>query len=214
MSIPNIGEMCTDKHYLVLQSTDTLQCLTSIDEDELDKILVGEEASIEIEALDKTVTGYVTRISNTANYSSSGSTFDVTVEFQNDGDILLGMTAKCEIILEKVEDIIAVPKEAINEERDKKYVTVKQENGEAKQVEIETGIENDAYIEVTSGVSEGDIVLIEESTSQQANQTQMPQGRGSMQGGGEEGFSRDFSASPPSDIEGSGEERKMEKPGN
>lgn len=214
MSIPNAGEMCTDKHYLVLQATDTLQCLTSIDEDELDKISVGEEASIEIEALDKTVTGYVTKISNTANYSSSGSTFDVTVEFKNDGEILLGMSAKCEIILEKAEDVIAIPKEAVNEERDKKYVTVKQEDGETKQVEIETGIENDAYLEVTSGLSEGDIVLIEESTNEQSNQTQMPQGRGGLQRGGEEGVSRDFSGSPPSDIEGGGEERKMEKPEN
>lgn len=211
MSIPNSGEMCTDKNYLVLQATDTLQCLTSIDEDELDSILVGQEASIKIEALNKTITGYVTKISNTANYSSSGSTFDVTVEFQNDGEILLGMSANCEIILEKAENVIAVPKEAVQEERDKKYVTIKQEDGEAKQVEIETGIENDAFVEVTSGLEEGQIVLIEENSNEQTTKTM--QGRGGMQGGEGE-FSRDLSGSPPSDMQGGMEERKMERPEN
>ncbi len=216
MSLPDTGEMCTDKHYLVLQATDTLQCSTSIDEDELDSISVGQEATIEIEALDKELTGYVVSISNTADYSSSGSTFEVTVEFQNDGEILLGMSVKCEIILEKAENAIAVPIEAVTEEMGVKYVTVKQENGETLEVQVETGIENDAYIEITSGLEEGEIVLIEETTSdEQASPNQMTQGREGteMQRGGE-GFSESFEGSPPSDVSGGGGDQQMGMPGD
>lgn len=76
-----------------------------------------------------------------------------------------GMSAKCEVILEKAENVIAVAKEAVTEERTGKYVTVKTENNETTQVQIETGIENDAFVEVTSGLNEGDIVIIEEQES-------------------------------------------------
>ena len=161
MSLPGTGEECTNKHYIVIQSIDTLQMTIKIDEEDLSKISVGQEASIEIEALNKTVTGHVTNISNTATYSSSGSKFNVTVEFENDGEILLGMSAKCSVILEKVEDVIAVPVEAVQESNNRSYVIIKDLQGNTKATYVETGIENDAYIEIKSGLNEGDIVLIE-----------------------------------------------------
>ena len=139
-----------------------------VDEEDLSKISVGQEANITIEALEKTVTGYVTNVGNTATYSSSGSKFSVTVEFENDGTILLGMSAKCEVILEKAENVIAIPEEAVQENGDQSYVIVKDSNGNTSNVQIETGIENDAYIEVKSGLNEGDTVLIEESENDNA----------------------------------------------
>lgn len=174
LSIPNSGEICTNKHYITLQSTDTLQISLNVDESELDTIYIGQEARIEVDVLSNNViTGYVTNISNTATYSSSGSTFKATVEFQNDeNNVLLGMSAKCSIVLEKAENAIAVAKEAVKEKSGSKYVTVKLNNGETKDVTIETGIENDAYVEVKSGLNEGDIVLIEESTSKQTTNMQ------------------------------------------
>ncbi len=165
ISVPNEGEVCTDKHYIVIKSTNTLSISSSIDEDELSKISVGQEAEITIEALNKTVTGYVTKIDNTGTYSSSGSKFGVTVTFENDGNILLGMTAKCSIILEKAENVIAVAKEAISTSNGKSYVKLKDSNGNIQQTEIKIGISNDAYTEVKSGLNEGDIVYIEKSTS-------------------------------------------------
>lgn len=189
VSLPNSGEVCTNKHYITIQSTDTLEMTMQVEESELDTVYVGQEARIEIEALEnKVITGYVTNINNTATYSSSGSKFKITVGFENDGEVLLGMSAKCSIILEKSENAIAVAKEAVQEDRNKKYVVVKDENGRTQEIEIETGIENDAYIEVKSGLSEGEIVLIEEtetnnSQSGMREQMQMDGGKGEFQGG-------------------------------
>ena len=188
MSLPESEEVCTNRHYITIQSTSTLQMSLKIEEDEIDKVYLGQEAIIEVDVLEDDLTGYVTNISNTANYSSSGSTFAVTVEFQNDGNVLLGMSAKCSVVLEKAEDVIAVAKEAVQETNNSKYVTVKTENG-TEDVQIETGIENDAYIEVKNGLEVGDIVIIEEeesSNSQNRNgRTQgMDRDSSGMQGGG------------------------------
>lgn len=188
-SLPDSGEVCTNKHYITIQSTHTLEMSMQVDEDELDTVYVGQEARIEVEALEnKTITGYVTNIDNTATYSSSGSKFKITVGFENDGEILLGMSAKCSIILEKAENSIAVAKEAVKEDKNKKYVIVKNQNEQMHEVEIVTGIENDAYIEVKSGLSEGEIVLIEETETTNSQrgmreQMQMDGGKGEFQGG-------------------------------
>lgn len=65
----------------------------------------------------------------------------------------------------KAENVIAVAKEAVSTSNGKSYVKLKESNGNIKQTEITTGISNDAYTEVKSGLNEGDIVYIEKSIS-------------------------------------------------
>ncbi len=189
-SLPDSNEMCTNKHYITIQSTDSLKMSLEIDESELDTIHVGQEARIEVDTLqDKTITGYVTNINNTATYSSSGSTFGVDVEFKNDGDILLGMSADCSIILEKAEDVIAVAKEAITDQNGQKSVEVKLSDGTTKTVNVETGISNDAYTEIKSGLDEGEIVIINEEAQSTQNKIMQKQNR---QGEFSQNFDKEF----------------------
>ena len=66
-----------------------------IDETKVNSIKIGQEATVEIESYeDKKIKGYITKISSTA----SNGKFTVTVEFENDGGIFLGMTAKVTIL--------------------------------------------------------------------------------------------------------------------
>ena len=46
----------------------------------------------------KKYTESIIKIDSVGNYSSSGTTFSVTVEFENDGNIKIGMTATACII--------------------------------------------------------------------------------------------------------------------
>lgn len=94
INIPDKEKQCTNEHYIEISSINSLQVQFRIDETKVDSIKLGQEATIEIGAYeDKTLKGYVTNISSTA---SSGR-FTVTVEFENDGEILLGMTANVTI---------------------------------------------------------------------------------------------------------------------
>lgn len=207
ISVPDSGSVCTNKHYIMIQSTNTLEMTMQVEEDKLNTVYVGQEAIIEVEVLENlTIIGYVTNISNTASYSSSGSKFEITVGFENNGEILLGMSAKCSIVLEKSEDAIAVAKEAVQEEITQKYVNVKDANGQVIQVEIETGIENDAYIEVKSGLEEGDIVLIEENESESTTngmpgRMRMNNRQNGFQGGGSSNGNQRMEMSYGSDMQ-------------
>ena len=158
-----MGAIFTSKHSITVTGTDTLKTTLTVDEDDLDTVYVGQEAQITISALDgKVYTGYVTNVSTTATYSSNGSKFTVTVEFENDGEILIGMTGKTEVILEKAENVVVVPVEAVETKNKISYVTVVNKNGTTNEVQVETGISNDAYIEIKSGLSVGDVVQITE----------------------------------------------------
>lgn len=98
INLPNEGEQCTNEHYIEIMSTNQLSMEFYIDETEINKIYIGQEAIIKISALEnKEYIGYVTNISSTAKNGS----FLVTVQFTNDGDISIGMTGKCSIELER-----------------------------------------------------------------------------------------------------------------
>ena len=200
INVPEESEQCTNNHYIEVSSTETLTISTTVDEDDINVVSVGQEVEITIPAIDKTYTGYITSIGETATYSSNGSTFNATITFVNDGDVKIGMTAEYEIVLEKAENALVVPIEAVEEENGTKYVVVVKDDGTTENVTVETGISNDAYIEITSGLSEGDIVQVEESTSSSSAGggmmnmgSDMQQAGGDMQGGGDmEGGSPDM----------------------
>lgn len=178
LNIPNISEKCENSHYITISSTDTLNMTISIDEDEINKISIGQEAQIETNVnSDNNYTGYVTNISNTG----SNGKFEVQVKFLNDGNIKIGMSGTCEVILEKAVDAIVVPSEAVTTTQGKTYVQFIQNDGNTTQIEVEIGISNDAYTQIKSGISQGDKVQYEkqESTTNFGNM---------MRGNGQEKF--------------------------
>lgn len=211
ISVPDVDGQCTNKHYIKVQSTEILQMTVTVNEDELDDVFIGQEAQITADVLpDKTYSGNVTAISSQGTYSSSSesSTFTVTVEFENDGNLSIGMSATCNVILEKAENVLAVPTEAVTTENNVKYVNVMNSDGTTyTKVEIETGISNDAYIEVKSGLDGTETLAIIEDTSDTTNSksSQFPGGgMGYMQGGDQSSFDggqMPTGGTPPSGVE-------------
>ncbi|MBR3163309.1 MAG: HlyD family secretion protein [Clostridia bacterium] len=93
ISVPETNSQCTNKHYITISSTKVLQAKVKVSEEKIDSIEIGDEATVTIEAVEKEYTANVTNISSTA----SNGYFTITVEFENDGNVLLGMTGKVEI---------------------------------------------------------------------------------------------------------------------
>ena len=90
INIPEEQAKCTNDHYIQISSNHTLMVQFKVDESKIDTVSLGEIAIIEISAYEnKSVEGTVTKISSTA----SNGKFTVTVEFENDGEIMIGMTA-------------------------------------------------------------------------------------------------------------------------
>lgn len=64
------------------------------------------------------------------------------------------------IVVDKVENAICLPLEAIHVAEDKSYVYVLDDDGNRQLLWIETGLEGDTSVQVLSGLSEGDKVIL------------------------------------------------------
>ena len=90
--------------------------------------------------------------------------YTVKVEMDNSkGIIKSGMMAEVSFTAESAEDTIVLPRNAVIVKEDETYVYVV-ENGVAKKVIVETGIEAGETIEVTKGLKDGDDVVTKGQT--------------------------------------------------
>lgn len=168
-SLPEKEEICTSSNYVELKSLDSLAMSLQIDESEINKVSIGDEAEIEITSTNEILTGYVTQISEVGTYSTSGSTFSAVVSFANNGNLKIGMSASCTIILEEAENALTIPLEALQtDDEQNNYVTVINDDGTSTKQEVEIGIQNDAYVQIISGLSEENKIEVQE-TSTDAN---------------------------------------------
>ena len=81
--------------------------------------------------------------------------------------MLSGMSASASITIEGVENALLLPADAVTKTRDTAYVyTTYDEESDTLggMVEVQTGISNNSYIEITGGLSEGDTVYYKESS--------------------------------------------------
>ncbi len=162
-----------------------------LDVDELDvkKIQVGQEVVITADAAEgKTYTGVVENVSISGTVGSNGvTTYPVKVRIHEfDESLLPGMNIEATITVKKSENTLAVPVNAINRGN---TVYVKGEKIDKtdmapdgyKTVRVETGLSNDSFVEILSGLNEGDIVYVV-SASTGEEQAMFP-GMGGMPGG-------------------------------
>ena len=158
---------------------------------------MGQSVVITADAVSgKTFSGTVTNVSLQSSYSNGVTNYPVTVTL-NDGmdELLPGMNVDGVIILDQASDVLAVPADALMR-GNKVYVkddTVTEAQGMVpagfRAVDVKTGLISDDYVEITEGLSEGDVVYVAESTvSSSFNMMGGIQvGPGEMGGGGAPG---------------------------
>ena len=158
LNLPEAKQTITADHYVKIGSTDTLAMAMTVNESDFDKIQIGQTAEITANSTGNVYEGKITFISDLANYEDTGSSFDVTVTFQNDGSLRVGMSGTATVIMEKADQVVAVPAEAIQEGENGSYVLVVKDDGSTKETPVETGISDGTYIEIKSGLKGNETV--------------------------------------------------------
>ena len=96
-------------------------------------------------------------------------------------DIKEGLTVTVNIVIAEKINVIRIPVRAIIREGRNTYVQVKKSDGTIEKRAIQTGLSTFQYMEVTSGLSEGEKVVIQQSTTSTTGiQTRPPGGIGGM----------------------------------
>ena len=211
-SVPESGSKCTTSNYIEVQTTDDLCLEVSVNENQISNLSKNQEVTI-VPSTDETLnyTGTVKKIDSVGTYASSGTTFNVSISFKNDGNLKLGMSASCEVVLEEVTNVLTVPILAVQTEDDKKYVVIINDNGDTENVEITTGLSDDDYVEIKSGLEEGQIVQVvtttTKNTTRSNNSNSTHGGRGESGFGGNQESRGDMPSGMGEPPSGNGEER-------
>jgi multidrug resistance efflux pump len=130
------------------------------------KVKVGQRARIRVDAFpDEPLVGEVTKIGVLPDSQNRWSNPDLKVYATDvviDGSyewLKPGMTAEVEVIIEQLNDVTYIPVQAVNPTLDGPVVFVQGALGEERRP-VETGEFNDTFIEVKSGVTPGETVLL------------------------------------------------------
>ncbi len=161
----------SDTTLAVIYDLSQLTFEMSVDELDVRSVQVGQKVSVTADALEgQTFTGTVTNVSLESVQSNGVTNYPVTVTLDETGDLLPGMNVDGVILLDQTEDALMIPIDSLMR-GNRVYVkddTVKEAAGSVpagfREVEVETGLTNDDYVEIVSGLSEGEEVYVNESS--------------------------------------------------
>ncbi len=143
-------------------SFETLAFHATVDETDIARVEEGMSARIMLDGISDTdFTAEVVSIGKESQLTATGGTaFPVTLRFEpQDLPVLLGMNGSTDIEVETIGSATTMPVEALLEDGDSTYVYAVRD-GRARRADITVGRMTDTHVEVLSGLSAGDEVIV------------------------------------------------------
>ena len=152
-----------------------LEMSINVDELQISSISVGQKVQITADAVpDKTYVGTVTRVSMKGASNGGTTTYPVTIRIDDTDGLRPGMNANAEIVVAEASNALVVPNAAVIRGG---YVLVSKKSPSAANavedmdapegyvyVKVETGVSDDSYTQIKSGLQEDDTVAYDTSS--------------------------------------------------
>ena len=152
-----------------------LELKLNVDELKIRSLEVGQEVDITADAVPgETYKGVISSILVAGTTANGSTSYPVTVRIDDMGELLPGMNATAKITTASVKNVLALPNAALVRGS---YVLVTKDSPSAANAEtsmtapdgfvyvkVTTGISDDDYIEVKSGLQEGDTIAYDNSS--------------------------------------------------
>jgi RND family efflux transporter MFP subunit len=153
-----VGERAATTPLVTLVDLANVRIRAEVLESDLGRIRKGANATVRFVALPgETFTGEVVAVG--PEVDAARGTGIVYVALSNpEARIKPGMYAELDVAGDVHGDRISVPRDAVLE-RDQRLLVFRAQNGRAEWQYVETGLESQGLVEITSGVAEGDTVL-------------------------------------------------------
>ena len=153
----------------VIYDLSYLEMVINVDELQISSLTVGQKVQITADAVqDKKYVGTVTRVSMKGTSNGGTTTYPVTIRIDETDGLRPGMNANAEIVVAEAANALTVPNAAIVRGG---YVLVTQDSPSASKadttmeapegfvyVAVKTGVSDDDYTQIVSGIQEGDTI--------------------------------------------------------
>ena len=174
--------------YISISPDNTMSVSVSVDESDILSVSLGQKAEVTVNSLgEDTHSGSVTEIDRAGTSSSGVTVYTATVSIAKEEGMLAGMSASTTISIEGVENALLIPVDALNRTSSSYYVYTSYDaetNTLSGMKEVTVGISNANYVEITSGLSEGDVIYYTEQEDMFASFMPSGMGGGGMNFGG------------------------------
>ncbi|WP_028308082.1 efflux RND transporter periplasmic adaptor subunit [Desulfitibacter alkalitolerans] len=143
----------------VIMNLDEVEISVGVVEQYINNVKVGDKVDLRISAVkDEPYTGVIKTIAPAADQMNR--TFPVTIILQNENhEIKAGMFAEVALATRTKQDVVVVPMVAVVDQGSRQSIFVV-ENNEAVARKIELGINDGQFVEVISGIEEGETLII------------------------------------------------------
>ncbi|MBN1154651.1 efflux RND transporter periplasmic adaptor subunit [candidate division KSB1 bacterium] len=134
----------------------------TVDEIDVGKLKEDMAADIQVGALPGVpVTGNLIKISLKAQKQDNSTVFPVEIKINRSDKVVLraGYSANANIIIQQKDSVLTVPERVVTFRDDSAFVNIPKEDGTSEEIYIETGMSDAIYVEVKSGLEEGQDVL-------------------------------------------------------
>jgi macrolide-specific efflux system membrane fusion protein len=145
----------------VLVMADRLIVQAQVDETDIGRIKVGEKANIVLDAYpDNIIAGRVEQIAYESETVNNVTIYKINVLPESVPSYFRsGMSATVNFTMDERNNVLELPLTAVKKKSKRSYAFIRQ-NGQVKATQIQTGLENSSKVEIISGLSEGDEVVI------------------------------------------------------
>jgi len=156
-----------------LSQDDLFRLVIPVPESDVRYIRVGDTVDVLVPALNRTFPGKVARFS--VDVREDTRTMHTEVDVPNPDRVLLpGVYAEATLILEKKDDVLAVPLEAVSYQGSQGSVYVVNSANEIENRTVRLGLRTPTEVEVESGVQEGEEVVVSDRSSLKVGQRVHP----------------------------------------
>jgi RND family efflux transporter MFP subunit len=163
-----------------LSQDDLFRLVIPVPESYVQYIRLGDHVDVHVPSLNRTFPGKVARFS--VDVREDTRTMHTEVDVPNPQHVLLpGLYADAQLVLDRKNDVPTVPVQALNHKGDKTTVFVVNPSGALEDRSVQLGLQTASDAEVTSGLNEGDQVVVSDRSGLKAGQKVHPQAVAVMQ---------------------------------
>jgi macrolide-specific efflux system membrane fusion protein len=147
----------------VIVIADRLIIVGQVDETDIGTVFAGQTVEVRLDAYPQSrFSGTVKRIAYDSKIVSNVTMYEVELTAENLPEFARsGMTATLTFLIEEHPDVLTVPTSALEYREEKAFVRLATPAGSAPELrQVQTGLSQDAFTEIVSGLEPSDTVLI------------------------------------------------------
>jgi RND family efflux transporter MFP subunit len=153
--------------FITLGNLDELQIKAMFSQTDVGRLKIGQAATVSLATrTGEQYTGEVAHIDVIATTTNQLVQYGVMIAFDKQPKgLMLGQSATIQVTLDEAENAVYLPAEAVQTRADGVATVLVRNGGQSVQRTVEVGVRGDRYIEIRSGLSEGDQIQLPTSTT-------------------------------------------------